>query len=235
MKNKEKGFTLVELLVAMLIASLVIVAIYKTMDAQQLAYVTQQDVVEAQQNLRTGLFFMERELRLAGCDATGSANAGLVSIGTDSFQFTTDITGGDRDGIDNDLDGVDDNDEEAEYFDGAIDERENIRYTLVADGNGSNTLMREEVDNVFGPQPIAENVDALDLVWLSPTGAETTNPADASSVQITMVVRAPRVERDFKDTNTYTNMQGDTILAAPNDHHRRRVLSTQVKLRNINI
>jgi len=60
------GFTLVELMVAMVIAGIVLAAIYQAYRSQQKAYVTQQMVIEMQQNARSAMTLMKREIRMAG-------------------------------------------------------------------------------------------------------------------------------------------------------------------------
>jgi len=49
-KRNESGFTLIELMVAMAISVVVMAAIYQVYQSQQKAYVTQQMVIEMQQN-----------------------------------------------------------------------------------------------------------------------------------------------------------------------------------------
>ena len=75
----RKGFTLVELLVAMVVASLVMAAIYTAYRSQAQAHRTQQLVVQMQQNMRAALYLLEREIRMAGYSITDPpAPAGFV-------------------------------------------------------------------------------------------------------------------------------------------------------------
>ena len=64
--RKEKGFTLVELLVAMAISGIVVAAVYTAFVTQQKSYTIQDQVAEAQQNARVGLDLIAREVRMAG-------------------------------------------------------------------------------------------------------------------------------------------------------------------------
>jgi len=67
LKNKSvRGFTQIELMVAMVIASLVAAAITQVYQTQQRAYTSQQSVVEMQQNARSAMTLMKREIRMAG-------------------------------------------------------------------------------------------------------------------------------------------------------------------------
>ena len=75
----RKGFTLIELLVVMVVASIVMAAIYTAYRSQTEAHRTQQLVVQMQQNMRAALYLLEREIRMAGYSITDpSAPAGFV-------------------------------------------------------------------------------------------------------------------------------------------------------------
>lgn len=74
----KKGITLIELLVALVIGAISIAAIYRVFIAQSKAYVVQDQVVEIQQNIRTALEMMVRDIRMAGFDFDNSTS--LVRI-----------------------------------------------------------------------------------------------------------------------------------------------------------
>jgi type IV pilus assembly protein PilW len=64
----EKGITLIELLVALVISAILIAGIYRVFVAQTRAYTVQDQVVEVQQNVRGAMEILLRDLRMAGCD-----------------------------------------------------------------------------------------------------------------------------------------------------------------------
>ncbi len=70
---KQKGVTLIELLVALVICGVVIGAIYRLFIVQTRAYTVQDQVVEVQQNVRSGMEIMLRDLRMAGYDDDSTA------------------------------------------------------------------------------------------------------------------------------------------------------------------
>ncbi len=78
--RENKGFSLIELLVALVLSSLIMAALYRTFINQQRTYATQEEVIDMQQNIRSGIDRMTREIRMAGyggniLDAFGSVNS----------------------------------------------------------------------------------------------------------------------------------------------------------------
>lgn len=156
----KKGFSLVELMAAMAVAAIVMTGIYTMYFTQTKSHVTQQAVVDMQQGIRLALFLLEKEIRMAGYDLTGSSNAGITNAQRASITFTMDVTGGETDGLDNDGDGntdtadlkldndgldndgdalVDEDDEgdETAYGDGDVtDALEQVTYFLSNDADG---------------------------------------------------------------------------------------------------
>jgi len=64
----QRGITLIELLVALVICAIAIAGIYQIFIAQSKAYVVQDQVVEIQQNIRNAMEMIVRDLRMAGFD-----------------------------------------------------------------------------------------------------------------------------------------------------------------------
>jgi len=75
----EGGYTIVELLVAIAITGVFLAAIYSAYFSQQRATLAQEQVSGMQRNLRSAMYFMEKEIRMAGCDPTGKAGAQIVT------------------------------------------------------------------------------------------------------------------------------------------------------------
>ncbi len=63
-----KGVTLIELLIAFVIFSMLIAGIYRFFVVQSRAYSVQDHVVETQQNIRSSMEILLRDLRMAGFD-----------------------------------------------------------------------------------------------------------------------------------------------------------------------
>jgi len=215
------GFTVTELLVAVAISSIAATGIYSTFYSQQKSYVTQDQIAFMQQNLRGGMDLMEREIRMAGFDPAGGAKAGIVTAQANSIRITKDTT-------DNAGTGGADGD--------VGDAEEDITYALFdADGDGVNDLVRYDAKNP-GNQMVAEDIDALNFVYLDKDGNPTAKLSDIRSVQISLVARAHRMDPGYTNSTIYKNERGDTILAPPpGDHYRRSILRTEVKCRNLGL
>ena len=272
--NLQHGFTLVELLVAMAMAVIVMAALYSTFKSQQDSYVNQEVVAEMQQNLRAALYMMARDIRIAGYDPTELADAGIVSAGPDSINFTFDI----NDGIDNDADGTVDEIDEPIINDGDVnDANENITYSLDTTDADNPRLVRNAGG---GDQPVADYIDAVGfayafdndgddqldssagghIIWAidsdgddkldlnldtNDDGFIDTNDSTAGvalspqvdinrirAVRIWLLARTGKVDRSFTNSTIYvvSNQQHQY-----NDNFRRRLLTTAISCRNMNL
>ena len=64
--KKDKGITLIELMVALVIGGFLLAATYRTFISQQKTFVIQEQVVDMQQNVRAAINRMMTELRMSG-------------------------------------------------------------------------------------------------------------------------------------------------------------------------
>jgi type IV pilus assembly protein PilW len=224
----NSGFTLLELLIVMAITGIVMAAVYSASKTQQDSYIAQEEVATMQQNVRSAMYYMERETRMAGCHPTQKSISplpGIVTAGPNTINFTLDID-------DNSGTGNPDGD--------VNDPNENITYAL-ADNDGDGDLDFERNSNL-----IAENIDALDFVYYDNsnppaildddgTGNVVANINRIKSVEITIIARVGRDDRKYVDNNVYTNQNGRIILdlSANPDNFRRRVLTTVINCRNL--
>jgi type IV pilus assembly protein PilW len=65
-RHPEAGFTLVEVMSALAILAVAMTAVFATFTTQQKSFTVQSRVVEMQQNIRQGLEYLTRDIRLAG-------------------------------------------------------------------------------------------------------------------------------------------------------------------------
>jgi type IV pilus assembly protein PilW len=204
------------------VGSIIIAAIYSAYITQVRGMATQRAALEMQQGLRGALTIMEREIRTAGVDPSGSAGAQILTAAAAEFHFTRDVGGMVVDGMD--------------QFDGnAAGPNENIRYAISAGNLGRQT------GGGGGLQSLLDNVDALNFVYLNREGevipAPVADTAAIRQVQVTLVARYGLSQgallRAVTDTTVYRNRQGEEILAAPNDTFRRLMMTTTIACRNL--
>ncbi len=227
--RKENGFTLTELMVAILVSALVMTGIYAAYQSQQGSYVAQEEVAAMQQDLRTAIFYMSNQIREAGCNPSGTDTnkPGIVTANVDEIHFTSDLRGN---GYGSDPDGT----TNGPY--------ENVTYSLYT-SDGIQKLGVQSTANATR-QPVIENVDALDFVYLDQNGNQldddgnlnvTSSIPKIRAVEVTIVVRASRKDLDYTDKTVYRNLQGDVVLSAQNDHYRRRSISMRIGCRNLGL
>jgi type IV pilus assembly protein PilW len=164
-----RGFTVIELMLAIAIVGVVMASFYSVYISQQSSYVRQEKVAAMHQNIRSAMYHMGREIRMAGLDPTGEAGAGMVKAETDLIQFTEDIQGVNTD----------------DPPDGdTADSNEDITYSLNdADGDGDMDLVR---DTGGGRMLIAENIISLIFDYLDGNGNTTATLSAIRFVQVTL-------------------------------------------------
>jgi type IV pilus assembly protein PilW len=210
---KKQGYTILELLVAIAISGIFMGAIYGAYISEQRATLGHEQVSAMQRNLRSAMYYMEKEIRMAGCDPTGRTNAGIIQANANLMQFTGDIDG-----------------------DGTIGTDENITYSVL-----NNNLVRN--GTTIGENIDALNFVYLDgdspPTALNPgiTDVSASSIPDIQSVQVTVLARTGKENPHYTDSTTYTNKLGETIFTPSGNgvHFRRKLLRTNVKCRNLGL
>lgn len=77
--KSQKGVTLIELLVSLVITSLIIAGVYQIFINQAKNYEIQEEVAEAQNSVRAGMEIMAADLRMAGYDKEGGGSTVSVT------------------------------------------------------------------------------------------------------------------------------------------------------------
>lgn len=88
--QSKRGLTLVELVLALAISSIVLAAIYSVFSITNKNFTTQNVAANVQQNLRSAIGMMARDIRHAGLDPTGSDNFGIEYASQTKIRFTAD-------------------------------------------------------------------------------------------------------------------------------------------------
>lgn len=228
---KDKGFTLVEIMVSMAISSLVIAGIYGVYTIQQRSYTVQEQVSEMQQRIRSALDFMTRNIRMAGYDPSGVCSSNFIIADEDTLIFDV-----------------------CERRTGA---QEEFRITLQYDPDpdpptdkktGQLNVTRDDKNTASAsPMPLAEGVDAFLFSYRDEKGKPlppSPPVQDIKIVEVSMLVRSSYPDPRYTDTITYLPASGnaaDWILASgftnppsgDDKNFHRRLLTTSIALRNM--
>ena len=84
-KFNIKGITLIELLVALVIGGIIIAGIYRVFIAQGKAYVVQDQVAETQQNIRSAMEILLRDLRMTGFNGDNTPLSPFITPGANTI------------------------------------------------------------------------------------------------------------------------------------------------------
>jgi hypothetical protein len=87
------GLSLVELLIAMLLGSIVVLGLYNFLSSQTRTYTVQDEIGEMQQNLRVAMEKVSRDLQMSGFGKPYWADISAVNLGS-TPPFSVKITGG---------------------------------------------------------------------------------------------------------------------------------------------
>ena len=232
LRCSNQGLTMVELLVAMVVSLLAMAAIYSTFLTQLKSYHLQEETADMQQNIRVAMYYMQKEIRMAGCDPQRKGSFGFIQTNGDwananSIRFSEDV-----------------NDGAGGLPDGVLNANETIQYNL-NDSDGD--LVNDEL--VRNGVTVAQNIDAIDFVYFDgadppvrlnpfsggPTNVSATNYDNIRSVEITIVARTDDPLLSSSTSRTYVNQQGDTIWVSPNDNVSRRRLTVSLRFRNLGL
>lgn len=203
---KQKGITLIELLIALVIFGTVIGGIYRLFVAQSKAYTVQDQVVEVQQGIRSVMEILLRDLRMTGFD-DDSPNS-KITISTPLIVGDHSIT------VSYEYDNT-------------------TQYTITYSRDAATskltrqlTTIKDNGSSIAGPQEtLLENVDALDFTYGVDTnddGAlDTWVPAGGIGIAKVVAVRVNLTARPDQNNQDVKN------LVSP------RTLNSIVTLRNL--
>jgi len=223
-KMGKKGFSLIELLVAMAVASIMMALIVGAYWAQTQAAHDQQMIIGMQQNMRSAMYYLQRDIMMAGYDATPDDTTVEPTIesandasGNPELRFTYNA---DEDGIDNNGNGTIDE----------PDEVETIHYLLFdADADGAADDLRRRPG-----APVAGNIEELEFFYTLADGTSTLTPGDPEDVRIVGISMLVRTEDQTRQVNNdvYVSLSGAS-WGPYNDRVPRQIVKATVKCRNM--
>ena len=225
-----QGFTLVELLVVLAIVSIVMGGIYSVFIRSNQVYISQEEVVAAQQEARSAVDILGREIRMAGFIAannkpgqpdkiTGAAYAGSaesnIEIATvDAAARTTTLA------FKSDLDD-DGNTDAVRYVyyhsDHPTASRRNTLYREIATWSGVSWDYL-----AGGEQLFLENIQGLTLTYQLADGTTNTAPADLKDIRGVVISLTAQTAIEV---NPYDGGKG----------FRSRALVSNIQIRNLGL
>ena len=257
--KKNRGFSLVELLLALFISSVMAAAIFNFFIAQNKSYSIQDQVTEMQQNIRAAINLMVKEIRMAGYDPTGKANAGIVTASPDVITFTMDLnsdancddfneyityslyTPGDR------IKKLGRKGKKTEHNAPVAEHIETLKFAYAFDSNGDGLLDTDGGHIIWAIDKAGTwfdldtnddgSIDSGDYVTVGENTGISAKLEDIRAVRIWLLIRSNKPDEAYTNTKTY--VAGNWIIRPSrdanikNDHMRMRLVETIVRLRNM--
>ena len=213
--GKQKGFTLVDILVGLAMASVLMVAMVSLFATMGRSYTTQNVAADVQQVTRAGIELMIQEIRMAGFDPNGGAAAAILSNFDDTSFFDDAHSGqvADTDAtriaftMDSDMDGRIDNCRSGDGSSKCPVADDNIESELIAYQLNNGAI--EKYRGASGTtKPLWEaftenNVSSLAFRYFDVDNNPTTDPNMITSVEISLTTQEP-AGRDKTVSRTYS-------------------------------
>jgi prepilin-type N-terminal cleavage/methylation domain-containing protein len=181
----DKGFTLVELLIATSIGLFLLSAAYSIFVLQNKTLNAQEQIVGMQRNVRAVMDMITRETRMAGYDPAG-VNADLDA----SNDFSGITASSSQLEIKADLDG-----------NAIVSADERIIYAY---DSGNMHITRDVGD---GNQILAEEIEAFDFEYMDSAGNTTTADAEVRKIRITIRGRTSMPDPGYGDNGGYRSYE----------------------------
>ena len=186
--NNQKGFTLIELIVTMLVASIILAAIYSLFTVQDRSYASQVLAIEMNANARMAGMVTD-DIRMAGLGQKAGFK-GISSAKVDEITVSMDIDG-----------------------DGS-DSGSNEKITYHYDSILQQLLRREEA--IKEEQPLMDNVTSFFITYKMSNGTITSNPADLSDIREVKIAMTIQTQRIDPLTNKYKNQSINLCITPRN-------------------
>jgi type IV pilus assembly protein PilW len=244
-RNIQNGFTIIEVMIAMVISSALVTAIYQTFHSQQRSYTMQSQAAEMEQNLRSGLYLLTRELRSAGYNPQQTPTDS--SVPATNFRFVTSFPAPNDQVVVN---------YKTDYSivaftldnngSGGIEANANEQLAYKFD-NATKTLQRfndAQADITKKWETIASNIDAVYFRYFDQDDKITDDPTSIQYIEISLLARMAKPDSKYTDITVYATPKKKNanpvnlcpVATCPNgyfgDHYRRRLLTTTIQIRN---
>ncbi len=179
----QRGVTLTELMVALVMGLATVAAVYSIHLVQVKQRIVQEDVMAMQQNARAAMDLMTRELRMAGYDPMGanrdegSSNDFFgVAYHPAELHITSDLNG-------NGL---------------PTDSNESIVFLHDA----SDLTLKRKVGR-GGRQPVGEHIQSLTIEYFSQGSVPTTNSPHIRMIELTLTTQTEHADPKYSKNNGF--------------------------------
>ncbi len=189
--KEQSGFSLIELLVALVIMSVVSLAIYGVFSVSSRIYTTQGVTADVQQSVRAAMEVMLQDIRTAGLDPTSSGNFGIEVAETTKLRLTSDSIDA----------GIND-------FNGVLNDTNSERITYELVGTQLDQILYETTASEDS-EPLISDVQNLTFTYFDADGNNLGSPvpalqlADIGTINVSITVEEP-AGRDASVSRTLT-------------------------------
>jgi type IV pilus assembly protein PilW len=177
------GYTLMELMVAMVIGMIVMASVATTFTTQTRAYSAQEQINQMEQNARGALDIMSRELKMAGYKPNGGSVTGVVSYSTTSLTIQADLNA-----------------------DGAVgtsaSDNEQIAYAY----DSANKKITRQVGTAPAAT-LAENISGFTFTYYQSSGTTpATSATDIRRIKIAITAKTEKPDPGYQTNGGYRTM-----------------------------
>lgn len=225
-RKSTGGFTLVEVLIALLIGTIVMAAVMTSFQSQHNTYLAQDQVVEMQQNARVAMDMLVRDIRSAGFDPN-NLGAGITTVGITPAGVAPTLIFTREDDL-------------------PADGLETISYSLYdafattvpPTNDGLDDDLALEVTTAAGAsagrQVVAENISQLEFFYLDGSGNPTDVLGDIRAIEVSIMVQAAQPDtKSPPASRAYTTPSGAVWNSTAG--FRSVYLTTTVQCRNLGL
>ena len=218
--SQSAGFTLVEMLIAMVVGTIMMALIMTTYWGQARASREKKMIAEMQQNMRSALFHLARDIKLAGYDKNLEdliGNTGIDIADVEEFEF--------------------------KRYDDGLDETITVTYELLAPDPDGLRHLQKSVQTSAGTTDyiIARNFEALEFLYIQDDGDSSTqyvSDDDRNAIRaVGISLLAKGSSRSLvREERTFTPLSGSNNGAWGvnwSDDTRREVVKITIKCRNM--
>jgi prepilin-type N-terminal cleavage/methylation domain-containing protein len=179
MIHKKNGFTAIELMISLAILAISLTSIYSLYMSFIRTHTSEGVKVRVQQNVRSSLDMMVRDIRIAGLDPEITDDFGIIApLNPQRIQFTAD----------RDMDGQMDEPNQADGIE--VSDLEQMAYEY----NGTDTIemvLFKSDGTEEMRATLVDNVSDLTFTYLDANDATTSIANDVRSVEINMTIQRP--------------------------------------------